>query len=122
MPNDTNLAGTDYRALYQQTKRWFGNEINYTRLSAVEKLSVLISAMAYVAVLIILGGYVLLTLADTLAIYIAEAIGNTWLANIIVAAIGLILIAIVVMLKTTLIVNPITRFITRLLLNNSNNR
>ena len=121
MPTDNNSTGTDYRALYEQAKRWLGFEANYTRLTAVEKLSILLSAVAYVAVLLILGGYVLLTLTDTLAIYLATALGNAWLANLIVVGVVLLLIVVIVALKKQLIVNPITRFISRLLLKPNDN-
>ena len=56
----------DYRQLYEEGKRFLKLELNYSKLTAVEKLAVLLSTMAFVAVVAILGAFVLFYLASTL--------------------------------------------------------
>ncbi|MBQ7690420.1 MAG: phage holin family protein [Muribaculaceae bacterium] len=111
----------DYRRLYEEGKRLLRLEFNYTKLTAVEKLSVLLSTMAFVAVVAVLGAFVLFYLASTLVMTIAELTGNEWSGNLIVTALLLAAIAVVVAMRKTLIVNPITRFLTKLLLNPDDN-
>ena len=111
----------DYRRLYEEGKRYLRLELNYSKLTAVEKLAVLLSTMAFVAVVTVLGAFVLFYLASTLVMTIAELTGNEWSGNLIVAALLLVAIAVVVALRKTLIINPITRFLTKLLLNPEDN-
>ncbi|MBR6284474.1 MAG: phage holin family protein [Muribaculaceae bacterium] len=111
----------DYRQLYEEGKRFLKLELNYSKLTAVEKLAVLLSTMAFVAVVAILGAFVLFYLASTLVMTIAAWTGNEWSGNLIVAALLMIAIAAVVAMRKTLIVNPITRFLTKLLLTPNDN-
>ena len=55
----------DYKQLIQEGKRYLKLEFNYSKLTAVEKLSILLSSIAVVAVIAILGAFVLIYLAST---------------------------------------------------------
>ena len=48
-----------YTDLWEELKKFFSLQVDYVKLTAVEKLVVLLSAIALVAVLLILGACVL---------------------------------------------------------------
>lgn len=111
----------DYKQLIQEGKRYLKLEFNYSKLTAVEKLSILLSSIAVVAVMTILGAFILIYLASTLSTMIAEAAGAAWVGNLVVAAIFIVLLLIVLALRKSIIIDPITRFLTKLLLNPNDN-
>ena len=111
----------DYKQLIQEGKRYLKLEFNYSKLTAVEKLSILLSSIAVVAVIAILGAFVLIYLASTLTHLIAQAAGAAWVGNLVVAALFVAILLIVLVMKKTIIIDPITRFLTKLLLNPNDN-
>ena len=111
----------DYKQLIQEGKRYLKLEFNYSKLTAVEKLSILLSSIAVVAVIAILGAFVLIYVASTLATLISEAAGAAWVGNLVVAAIFVAILLIILALKKSIIIDPITRFLTKLLLNPNDN-
>lgn len=115
------MNDVDYKQLIQEGRRYLKLEFDYSRLTAVEKMSILFSAIAVVAVVAVFGAFVLIYLASTLATLIAQATGAEWAGNLVVAAVFLALLLIVLALREKLIVNPITRFITKLFLNPNDN-
>ncbi len=111
----------DYRQLYEEGKRFLKLELNYSKLTAVEKMAVLLSSIAFVAVVAILAAFVLFYLASTLVMIVAEFTGNEWSGNLIVAAVLLLAIVMVAAFRKTLIIDPIARFLTKLFLNPDDN-
>ena len=106
----------DYKKLIEEGREYLSLEMKYGKLTAVEKLSVLLSAIAFVAVIVIIGAFALFYLVATL-IHVLEPSVGMWGANLIVAFGLLILIVVVVALKQKFIIDPITRFVTKLFLN-----
>lgn len=106
----------DYKKLYEEGRRYLKLELNYSKLTAVEKVSILLSAIAVVAVLLVLGSFALLYVGNTLAELLETALNSQWAANLIVALFIVALMVLVVLLRKPLIVNPITRYITKLFL------
>ena len=111
----------DYKQLIQEGKRYLKLELNYNKLTAVEKMSILLSAIAVVAVVVIIGAFVLIYLASTLATVISEASGAAWVGNLVVAAIFSALLLLILVFRKQIIVDPITRFITKLFLTPNDN-
>ena len=111
----------DYRQLYEEGKRYLKLELNYSKLTAVEKMAVLLSSIAFVAVVVILAAFVLFYLASTMVMVIAEYTGNEWSGNLIVAALLLLGIVLVAAFRKPLITDPISRFLTKLFLNPDDN-
>lgn len=68
----------DYKKLFTEARRYFSLEWDYTKLTAVEKMAVLLSAVAFVAVVIIIGTFVLHHLFTALISVLASALGCTW--------------------------------------------
>lgn len=111
----------DYRKLLTEARRYFSLEWDYTKLTAVEKLAVLLSAIAFVAVVIIIGTFVLHYLFSALISVLTSALGCAWGAHLIAAAILLLLLLVVVAFKKQIIVDPIARFVSKLFLKPEDN-
>lgn len=89
--------------------------IEDTRLNATEKLTRLFSAITIFAIVLVLGLAALLFLSVAVAEAISDFISPIW-AYIILAAFYALLAGVVVLCRYSFIVNPIARFISRLLL------
>lgn len=111
----------DFRQLLLEAKKFFTHEWNYTKLTAVEKLTILLSATAVVAVVVIIGAFALAYLANTLVTLLGQALGSEWGANLLVAALLVVLLLLVIAFKQRIIVDPIARFVTKLFLNAEEN-
>lgn len=111
----------DYKKLFTEARKYFSLEWDYTKLTAVEKLAILLSAIAFVAVVIIIGMFALQYLFSALISVLAEAMGCAWGANLIAVAILLVLLLVVFAFKKQLIVNPIARFVSKLFLKPEDN-
>lgn len=90
-------------------------EVEYIKLTASEKISVLLSTLILVLVLFIIGLVVMIVFAfaliDLFSLFMAHA-----LACVTVGGIFILLILILYLLRTPLVVNPITKLITKLFL------
>lgn len=111
----------DYKQLFQEGKKYLKLELNYSKLTMTEKLAVLLSAIATLTVIVVLGAFILSYLGSTLATAISQAAGAAWIGNIVVAALFLVVLLVVLALRKPLIVNPITRFLSKLFLTPDDN-
>lgn len=106
----------DYKKLFTEGRKFFSLEWDYTKLTAVEKLAVLLSAVAFVAVVIIIGTFILHYLFAALIAVLSSAMGCAWGAHLIAAGILLVLLLLVFAFKKQLIVDPVARFVSKLFL------
>jgi hypothetical protein len=107
-----------YANLWKEAKKFFTLEIDYAKLTAIEKLTVILSAMAVVGVALILIACILFYLSSALVTLISAWLGGCmWGANLIVGGLFIILLIIVYAMRKSLIIDPVTRFITKLFLN-----
>ena len=120
-PDDISMNEIDYKKLFNEARRYFSLEWDYTKLTAVEKLAVLLSATAFVAVVIIIATYALHYLFSALISVLASAMGCAWGAHLIAVALLLVLLLVVFAFKKQLIVNPIARFVSKLFLKPEDN-
>ena len=111
----------DYKKLIEEGRSFLSLEWDYTKLTATEKLSVLLSGIATVVVIGILCTFGLFYLLSSLAEAITLWTGSPWIANLLIVVLLAVLVLVVVATKRKLIVNPITRYITRLFLTPNNN-
>ena len=49
----------DYKKLFNEARKFFSLEWDYAKLTAVEKMAILLSSIAFVAVVIIIGTFAL---------------------------------------------------------------
>ena len=110
------MAENKYEELWAELKKYLTLQIDYAKLNTVEKLVVLLSAIAMVAVMLILGACVLFYLSFAVVFMLSDAIGSTWGAYLIVSGIFLVLMLVVYALRQKLILDPVSRFLTRLFL------
>ena len=120
-PDDISMNEIDYKKLFNEARRYFSLEWDYTKLTAVEKLAVLLSATAFVAVVIIIATFALHYLFSALISVLASAMGCAWGAHLIAVALLLVLLLVVFAFKKQLIVNPIARFVSKLFLKPEDN-
>ena len=110
------MAENKYEELWAELKKYLTLQIDYAKLTTVEKLVVLLSAIAMVAVMLILGACVLFYLSFAVVFMLSDVIGSTWGAYLIVSGIFLVLMLVVYALRQKLILDPVSRFLTRLFL------
>lgn len=96
-------------------KQWLTLEIEYLKLTAAEKVSVLVSTLILVIVLFIVFMVVLILLAFSLVDLFCLFMPHS-LACLSVGGILLLLIGLLYLLRIPLVVNPITKLITKLFL------
>ncbi len=105
----------EIKDILTQSVSWAKLEVEYIKLTAAEKLIVLLSTMIILGVLMVLLLPVfimlLFALADVFKLLMSPA-----LAYLSVAGIVLILIFLLFVFRKTLVIDPVARFMTRLIL------
>ena len=90
--------------------------IEDTRLNVAEKLTRLMSAVAIAAILLFLAVVTLVFLSLGISMALSEVMKPLW-AFIIVAGFYMVLCVVLIVARKQLIVDPIARFLSKLLLN-----
>lgn len=111
----TDNEESSYLRLYRILRQFLTLKTEEVKLTLSEKLTILISMVAVAAILALVGGLVMLLVTFAAANWIAETLGMTW-ALLIVAGFYLVLMLLIVLFRKAMIINPVSRFITRLLL------
>ena len=111
----------DYKKLFTEGRKFFSLEWDNTKLTAVEKLAILLSSIAFVAVVIIIAVFVLHHLFAALVGILSTALGCAWGAHLIAAGILLLLLLVAFAFKRQLIVDPVARFVSKLFLKPDDN-
>ncbi|MBQ1798875.1 MAG: hypothetical protein IIZ89_05830 [Muribaculaceae bacterium] len=107
---------TDYKRLFAEARKHLSLEWNYGKLTAVEKLAVLLSGIAFVAVLTVIGALMVFLVSSLLVGLLAKALGSLLGAQLVVLGLLGCVMAVVFAMRKTLIVDPIARYVTRLFL------
>lgn len=102
--------------LFLEMKKYLELQKEFVKLDATEKISVILSAALVVAVLLLLGSIVLLFLAFAIAYYLGDVLHNSALGFGILAAFILLLAIIFYLNRNRMAVQPIARFIIKLIL------
>ncbi len=111
----------DYKRLIGEARKHLKLEWDYTKLTAVEKLAVLLSSIAFLAVVIIICAFALNYLFSAIISALAVALDSMWAAHLIAVGILLVLLLVVFAFKKQLIVDPIARFVSKLFLKPEDN-
>lgn len=103
------------KSIVTEIKEWLTVELEYMKLTAAEKISVLVSSLILVIVLFIVFMVVLIVFAfalvDLFNLFMPHA-----LACVTVGGILLLFIGVLYLLRMSLVINPVTRLITKLFL------
>ena len=105
------------QALIDEIKKYIGLQKEYVKLDIVQKLTILISTLVLTLVLIILGGMILFYLSFTLAYILEPHVGGLEVSYALISGIILIIIAVIYLFRKQIIIEPLTRFIANLFLN-----
>lgn len=105
----------EFKEILTNGKRWALLEVEYAKLTAAEKLTMLMSALALGAIMLMASVIILALLLLALA-EVFKLMVDPWLAYICTAGVGAIIAGIIYLLRKTLILNPIARLFTRILL------
>ena len=111
----TDKEESSYMRLWRLVSRFLALKTEDVKLTLSEKLTILISTLAVAALLGLLGGIALMLLTFSAANWIAESFGMKW-AWLILAGGYLLVLLVVVIFRKPLVINPVSRFVTRLLL------
>lgn len=90
--------------------------VDYAKLTAVEKLTVLFTTMALALISLVLVTAIIFFLSLAIAWWIAEGIGIAW-AYCILFGFYLLLLILIIVFRKRLIINPIAGFVSRLFFN-----
>ena len=111
-----NSVNDEIRSAAKDVKEWLMLEVEYLKLTAAEKISVLLSSLILVIVLFIIFMVVLIlfsfALVDLFNLFMPHS-----LACVTVGGILLLIIGCFYLFRNALVVNPITKLITKLFLN-----
>ncbi|MGN0211997.1 MAG: phage holin family protein [Muribaculaceae bacterium] len=110
------MTDNKYTELWDEVKKYLTLQIDYAKLTAVEKLVVLLSAIALATVLMILGACVLFYLSFAIVYMLVDVIGCVWGAYLIVSGLFVVLAIVVFALRKQLILDPVAKFLTKLFL------
>lgn len=108
--------------LFLEFKNYLELQKEYVKLSTAEKLTVMLSAIITVAVLLVLGAIVLLFLTFALAYFLGDALGSLPVGFSIIAALILILMGLFYVNRNRFVIQPLARFITKLILTKEDER
>ena len=106
----------EIKDIFVQGRDWIKLEIEYAKLTVAEKFTLLLSAMIIGAICLLMGMVVLILLSFALVELFKMMIPPV-LAYLAVSGIICLLILVLYLLRNPLLLNPIARFITRLLIN-----
>lgn len=104
-----------YKTLFSELKKCLSLKADYYKLTGVEKLSLLLSAIAVALIVTVLALIALFYLTSALQSYIGQMIGMP-LSYVIIAVVYIVLGVLVVVFKKSLIVNPICRLVSKIFL------
>lgn len=112
---DTEQKGNTGSGLTETVALYVKLLLEDARLTLAEKLTRLLSAIALCALLLILGIVALVFVSIAVAIMLAASLNPMW-ALVIVATFYIVVLVVLLVCRNALLVNPIARFISRLVL------
>ena len=106
--------------LFFDFKKYLELQKKYTQLEVAEKLTILLSTLILVLLVVILGMVALFYLSFTLA-YILDPIVGGLMVSFAMISFHILLIALIVAFRKKIIINPMTKFIAGLFIDNNKN-
>jgi hypothetical protein len=111
----TDTSRTSFlKTIYDSILRYAKLSLDGARLGLAEKLTILLSTVAFFAVVFVVALVALIFLSIGIGHILASTIAPLW-AYVFIALFYLVLIAVLVAFKKQIFINPIARFITRLI-------
>lgn len=105
------------QSLFMEVKKYIDLQKDYVKLDITHKLTILLSTLILILVLIVLGMIALLYLSFTLVYILEPHVGGLTISYAIITG-GILLMGILIYgLRKRLIIQPLTKFLVNLLLN-----
>ena len=108
-----NQQPNSVQTLIESLRRLVALRLDYARMTAAEKLSILLSAVAFYSLVVAFGTIVLIFISIGIGHLLASTIAHT-AAYLYVAAFYLVLFILLFVFRKKIFVYPITRFISKL--------
>ena len=102
--------------LLLEFKKYLELQKEFVKLDATEKMTVILWAILIVTVLLLLGSIVLLFLTFALAYYLGDVLGSLSLGFGLISAFILLLTVIFYLNRNRMVIQPMARFMTKLIL------
>ena len=102
--------------LLLEFKKYLQLQKEFVKLDATEKMTVILSAILIVTILLLLGSIVLLFLTFALAYYLGDVLGSLSLGFGLISAFILLLTVIFYLNRNRMVIQPMARFMTKLIL------
>lgn len=106
-----------YTQIIESLKQSAKVELEYSKLTLSEKLSILLSRGIIVLVMIIFATCALFLLEWGVTRWLVDITGSLWIGVLVSLAVLLIILLVLYGYRKQLVINPVTRFVTKLLLN-----
>ena len=107
--------------LFFDFKKYLELQKKYTQLEVAEKLTILLSTLILVLLVVILGMVALFYLSFTLAYILDPIVGGLMVSFAMISCFHILLIALIVAFRKKIIINPMTKFIAGLFIDNNKN-
>lgn len=108
----------EIKQLFAVLRRYLELNVEYAKLTAAEKVTMLSSHLAVAVIIMVIGAFTLIFVGFTIS-ELFKLILCPALAYLCTAGVFLIMAVLVVVTRKELIINPISRFITKILFDNS---
>ena len=109
-----------FRRLFEEGKKYLALQIDYAKLTSTEKMSVILGMSVLFIIILVLSVGAGIYLSFALVYLLEPLVGIVW-SYTLVGAVFLLLIGLVVLFKKRFILIPITRFISKILLDDDKN-
>lgn len=113
--DERQASSAAYRRLYEEIRRLVGLEVENARLIVTEKLTLLFGRIALVAVSFVLSACVIIFLSMSISDLLLESL-TPWATYMIVGGFYALLIVILAIFRRQLIIDPIARYLSKVLL------
>jgi len=106
-----------YKQIIDSLKQSAKVELEYSKLTLSEKLSILLSRGIIVLIIIIFAACALFLLEWGLTHWLIQLTGSLWIGVLVSLAVLMVILIVLFGYRKQLVINPVTRFVTKLLLN-----
>lgn len=113
--DDRENSSEAYRRIYDEVRRLVSLEVEDSKLMLTEKLTLLLGRVTLVAVAFVLSACVVIFLSMSISDLLLKSF-SPWLTYLIVALFYAVLVGVVALFRRQLIVDPIARYISKVIL------
>ena len=106
-----------YKQIIDSLKQSAKVELEYSKLTLSEKLSILLSRGIIVLIIIIFAACALFLLEWGLTHWLIQLTDSLWIGVLVSLAVLMVILIVLFGYRKQLVINPVTRFVTKLLLN-----